>query len=378
MRPASQTPTPPWRSTITTSPRDTAPESQREFAGRVAEALDGASLALLLSLGHQTGLLDVLAGMAAPATSAQIAEAADLDERYVREWLGGTTVARVVDFDPGAKTYRLPPHRAAVLTRAAGPDNLARIAQYIALLAEVEQDVLTCFRQGGGVPYARYPRFHTVTAERSGEVFDAALIDTVLPMVDGLPDRLRAGIDVADFGCGSGRAVNVMAQAFGASRFTGIDFSVEGIERATSEAARRGLDNATFVLHDLTLPVEASAYDVVTTFDAIHDQAQPAQVLENIHRSLRPHGILLMVEPKASSRLEDNIGVAMKTYGYTVSLMHCMPVSLALNGAGLGTMWGRHAAAAMLAESGFDDVTVSEIDADPSNYYYIARKAGGK
>lgn len=345
------------------------------FAERVTAALDGASLALLLSLGHQSGLFDALATLPEPATSTQIASRTGLNERYVREWLGGTTVAGVVDYDAATKTYRLPQHHAATLTRAAGAANLARVAQYIALMGEVEQRVLDCFRHGGGLPYSDYPRFHAVMAERSGEVFDSALVDVVLPLVKGLPQRLHDGAEVADFGCGSGHAVNVMAQAFHNSRFTGIDFSTEGIERATREATQRGLANATFESHDLTTFDRASAYDLVTAFDAIHDQAQPARVLENIYRSLRPGGVFLMADSKSSSSLEDNIGVPMNTYRYTVSLMHCMPVSLALNGAGLGTMWGRQLAISMLADAGFTGVECAEIDEDPSNYYYIATKS---
>ncbi|OHU99778.1 class I SAM-dependent methyltransferase [Mycobacterium talmoniae] len=352
---------------------DAEAETTAEFADRVTAAIDSASLALLLSLGHQTGLLDAMA-RSAPATSGQIADAAGLNERYVREWLGGMVVARVVEYDPTAATYWLPGHRAAVLTRGAGPDNLARIAQYVPLLGEVEQKILACFRQGGGLDYADYPRFHTVMAERSGEVFDRALVDEVLPLVDGLPERLRRGVDVADFGCGSGHAVNVLAQAFSASRFTGIDFSAEAIGRANSEAAQRGLTNATFERHDLAALDKPDAYDVITAFDAIHDQARPARVLANICRSLRPGGVFLMSDVKASSRLEDNVGLPMNTYRYAVSVLHCMPVSLGLDGAGLGTMWGRQLATSMLADAGFTDVDIAEIDTDPSNYYYIARK----
>lgn len=348
-------------------------ETTEEFAARVTAAIDGAGLTLLISLGHHTGLLDTMATMG-PATSAQIADAARLHERYVREWLGGMTVARVVDYDPAQRTYLLPEERAAALTRAAGPGNLARSAQYIPMLAEVEQKILPHFRKGGGLPYSAYPRFHAVMAERSGEVFDDALVDRVLPLVDGLPERLRSGIELADFGCGSGHAVNVMAEAFPASRFTGIDFADEALATGARDAERRGLTNSRFESHDLTTLGITAAFDVVTAFDAIHDQAQPALVLANIYRALRPGGILLMADAKASSRLEDNTGVPMATYRYTVSLLHCMPVSLALDGAGLGTMWGHQQAVAMLTEAGFDHVEVTEIDADPSNYYYLARK----
>ncbi|ARR77621.1 MULTISPECIES: class I SAM-dependent methyltransferase [Mycobacterium] len=351
----------------------TARETTEEFTERIAATLDGASLTILLSIGHQTGLLDTMAGLP-PSTSAQIADAAGLDERYVREWLGGMTTGRVVEYDADTAAYSLPAHRAGVLTRAAGPQNLAVVAQFLPLLGEVEQKIIGCFRAGGGLPYSEFPRFHQLMAEESGAMYDASLVDVVLPLVDGLVERLRAGADVADFGCGSGHAINVMAQAFPASRFTGIDFSEQAIATGIREAADRGLTNATFESHDLSELDKPEAYDVITVFDAIHDQARPARVLENIYRALRPGGVLLMADIKASSRLEENVGVPMSTYLYTTSLMHCMTVSLALDGAGLGTAWGTQLAVAMLGDAGFDDVRVAEIEADPINNYYIARK----
>ncbi|MGH3960522.1 class I SAM-dependent methyltransferase [Mycobacterium sp.] len=348
-------------------------ENTDQFIARMAGAIDSACLAVLASIGHQTGLFDVLAGLP-PATSAQIADAAGLNERYVREWLGGAAAGGIVDYDPAAETYVLPGHRAAALTRSAGPKNLARMATMIPMMGEVEQKIIGCFRNGGGLHYSEYPRFHAMMAEESGAVFDAALIDVILPLVDGLPDRLRAGADVADFACGSGHAINVMAQAFGASRFTGVDFSDEGVAAATNEAKRLGLPNAAFERHDLGELDLADAYDVITVFDAIHDQAQPARVLANIYRALRPGGIFLMADIKASSQLEDNVGVPFAPFLYTISTMHCMTVSLARDGAGLGTVWGQQLATAMLADAGFGDVRTAEIEENPLDLYYIARK----
>ncbi|MBV5244475.1 class I SAM-dependent methyltransferase [Mycolicibacterium sp. PAM1] len=360
---------------MTTLAENSAPSSEttEEFAQRIVGALDAASLALLVSIGHQTHLFDTMANLP-PSTSTQIADAAGLNERYVREWLGGVAAGRIVDYDPAAQTFSLPAHRAAVLTRTAGPDNLARVTQFIPLLSEVEQKVIACFRDGGGLSYAEYPRFHTLMAEQSGEVFDAALVDGILPMAEGLTDRLRQGVDVADFGCGSGHAVNVMAKAFPASRFTGIDFSEEGLAAGRDEARRLGLTNASFNATDVATYDAAESFDVITAFDAIHDQAHPARVLANIHAALRPGGTFLMVDIKSSSRLENNIGVPFAPYLYTVSAMHCMSVSLGLDGDGLGTCWGREVATTMLADAGFGDVQVREIESDPINYYYIARK----
>jgi 2-polyprenyl-3-methyl-5-hydroxy-6-metoxy-1,4-benzoquinol methylase len=348
-------------------------DTTEEFAVRMVGAIDSARLAILLSIGHQTKLFDTLAELP-PATSAQIADAAGLNERYVREWLGGVVAGRIVDYDPAAQMYSLPRHRAAVLTRAAGPDNLSRVAQFIPLLAEVEQKVVGCFHGGGGLSYSEYPRFHTLMAEQSGEVFEAALVDVTLAMAEDLPDRLRAGAEVADIGCGSGHAINVMAQAFPASRFTGIDFSEEGLTAGRAEGKRLGLTNTSFVQHDVATLDVADGYDVITAVDAIHDQAHPAQVLANIHRALRPGGVFLMVDIKASSRLEDNVSVPFAAYLYTVSTMHCMSVSLGLDGDGLGTVWGSQLVTSMLADAGFGDVQVREIESDPINFYYVVRK----
>ena len=344
-----------------------------EFAGRMIGVFNDAFVALLISIGHQTGLLDTLAGLP-PSTSQQVADAAGLQERYVREWLDGMTCARIIVHDPESKAYVLPPEHAACLTEAAGPNNFARTMPFVALLAEVEQPIIECFRTGGGLPYSAYPRFHALMANDSAAVVDAALVDTILPMVDGLPDRLRTGIEVADIGCGSGHAINVAAQAYPASRFTGYDFSEEAIAAAGAEAKRLGLTNARFEVCDVaTLDIQAG-YDLAMAFDAIHDQAQPAAVLAAIAKALRPSGVFLMVDIKASSNVEDNIELPWGTFLYAASTMHCMSVSLGLGGVGLGTVWGEQLATAMLTDAGFSEVKVTGVEDDPFNNYYVASK----
>ncbi|RFU19109.1 class I SAM-dependent methyltransferase [Geodermatophilus marinus] len=340
------------------------------FADRMVGAVDAASLVLQCSIGDQLGLFDVMAGLDG-ATSEQIAQAAGVRERYVREWLAALTVAGVVEHDATARTYRLPPEHAASLTRAAGPDDLARLCQCIPMLAEAEQLVVQAFRSGGGVPYTAFSRFHAVMAEDSAAVNDASLVGTILPLVPGCPDRLTAGIEVADFGCGSGHAVNLMARAFPASRFVGYDFSPEAIGRARAEAAAWGLPNARFELQDVAVLDRVDAFDLITAFDTVHDQAQPGQVLATIARALRPDGVFLMVDVTGSSEVADNVGMPLATFLYTCSLLHCMPVSLGLDGVGLGTMWGRQTALRMLGEAGFADVEVREIETDPQNAYYV-------
>lgn len=354
-----------------TTPFD--PTEAEAFAGRMVGVLNDASLALMTSIGHQTGLFDTMAGLP-PSTSVEIAGAARLDERYVREWLGAMTTGRVVEYDAGTRTYHLPAEHAACLTRRAGPENLAATMQFIPLLASVEGPVVDCFRSGGGVPYEAYTEFHRIMAEDSAGVHDRALIGTILPLVPGLPDRLRAGIDVADVGCGSGHAVNLMAEAFPASRFTGYDFSEEGIAAGRRQAADLGLTNARFELRDVTHLDRREQYDFVTAFDAIHDQAEPAAVLAGIAEALRPDGVFLMVDIRASSNVEENLDHLVGPFLYTASTMHCMTVSLALGGVGLGTAWGRQIATRMLHEAGFPSVEVTGVEDDLFNDYFIARK----
>lgn len=346
-------------------------ERAEEFANRLVGILNDACAALMTSIGHQTGLFDTMAGLPA-STSEEIAAAGGLHERYVREWLAAMTTARFVEHDPVALTYRLPAEHAAWLTTAAGPDDLSRITTFLPMLAEVEQGIVRCFREGGGLPYSAYPRFHATMAEDSSAYLDATLLDKVVPLVPGLRERLAAGIDVADIGCGQGHAVNLLAQAFPASRFTGYDFSEEAIASARAEAAGLGLPNAEFVVRDVATPGRAAAYDLVTAFDAIHDQAHPATVLANIRSELRPGGTFLMVDIKASSVLADNLDKPFSTFLYTASTMHCMTVSLGLDGDGLGTAWGEQLAVRMLGEAGFTEVEVRQLETDPFNNYYVA------
>jgi SAM-dependent methyltransferase len=363
---------PDGRATRPAASDDVAAEA---FAQRLVGVLNDACTAVMTSIGHQTGLFESLAALDRPATSVEIADRAALDERYVREWLGAMTVARIVAHDPTSRTYRLPREHAASLTDAAGPENLARLMQYVALLAEVEQPIVECFRRGGGLPYSRYPRFHRLMAEDSAAVFDAVLLQDVVPLLPGGAERLAGGVALVDVGCGSGHAVNLLAQAFPAGRFTGLDFSEEAIGSARVEARQRGLGNASFEVQDVAAWDAEAAYDVVTAFDTIHDQAQPAEVLRRVHRALRAGGTFLMCDIAASSSLEDNLDHPVGPFLYTASTMHCMSVSLGLDGQGLGTVWGRQLAESMLRDAGFETVTVHGVDADPFNHYYVATKA---
>jgi len=326
----------------------------------------------MLSVGHRTGLFDTLATLE-PATSDRIAAAAGLNERYVREWLGAMVTGRIVEYDPVTHTYSLPREHAASLMRAAGPDNLAELAQLVSMLGQVESAIVDVFRKGGGVPYSAFERFHELMAESSRTTLEATLLTRTLSLVPGLVDRLEAGIDVLDVGCGEGVAIRMMAHRFPRSRFVGVDIGADAIGTAVAEAEAARLTNARFLVQDAATFSAPAAYDFITAFDAIHDQAAPRRVLRAIREALRPDGIFLMVDIAASSHLERNVDHPLAPFLFTVSTMHCMTVSLAQGGEGLGACGGEEKARELLSEAGFVSVDASRVEGDPLNAYYVCR-----
>ena len=342
-----------------------------EFAGRMLGTVNGAMLALGISLGHRTSLYDALAELE-PATSERIAEHAGLQERYVREWLAGQLAGGIVEHDPQAGTWWLPREHALSLTRTAGPNNIAFMASAVSPFAELEDDVLAAFRDGGGVPWSRMERLQAWQSELSYGYYHHAL-DAALGLVERLPDRLRAGIDVLDAGCGHGHAALRIADAYPASRVVGYDVASAAIAAARAGAEALGLRNARFEVRDAA-DLEREAYDLVLGLDVVHDLARPYETLRAIHGSLRPGGVLLMAEHALSHRPEENVGHPLAATFYTVSLFHCMAGSLSDDGEGLGIAWGEERIRPALAEAGFGAVGSHVLEGDPFNIYYAAQR----
>ncbi|MEQ9544999.1 MAG: class I SAM-dependent methyltransferase [Marinobacter sp.] len=345
------------------------------FGDRMVDTLNSGALALMISVGHRTGLFDAMADMPA-ATSAEIADKAGLEERYVREWLGAMTVGDIVENNPERGTYYLPPEHAASLCRESPTDNIAVFAQYIPLLGSVENDIVHCFRRGGGVPYERFERFHDVMAEDSGQSVVPALETDILPLVPGLIERLEKGIQVLDIGCGRGRALNKLARLFPNSRFTGYDISEDAIRYAGQEARALGNENVTFEIFDVS-DLEHSErpgpYDLISTFDAVHDQRDPLTVLRGIRKALSDDGVYLAQDIKGSSHHHSDRDHPIGPLLYTISCMHCMTVSLAQDGEGLGAMWGKEKALEYFRAAGFRNIEVHELAHDFQNYWYVCR-----
>lgn len=359
---------------MTTAQQSDGDEAAAEaFAERLFETYTHGMLTLMIDLAHRTGLLEAAA--AGPGTSAELARRAGLSERYVLECLGALTTGRILEYDSATDRYTLPPERAIALT-GDGSLNLAPISRLVAALSKTLPEVASAFRAGGGVPYSRFrPEFTELMDGLSRGFFDGQLIDGVVPLTGDLAARLADGIRVADIGCGSGHSTNLLAKAYPMSAFVGYDIADDALDRARREAAAYGLTNVSFQQLDIVALPADPPLDAVFAFDAVHDQADPVAVLDRVHAALRPGGMFVMFDTKASSRLENNLANPAATMLYSISTLHCLTVSLADGGAGLGAVWGEEMATRMLADAGFVDIDVRDVPDDPLDVVYLARRA---
>jgi len=346
-------------------------ERARAFATQLFGYYKGAILSYLVKVGYRTGLFEAAAR--GPATSQALAERAGLEERYVREWLGAMVTGGIFDYEAASRTYTLPPEHAACLTGGHAA-NVAPSSVVVAHLGTHLAETERVFQEGGGVPYSVFrPEFTAAMDDSWRRIYDELLVDGFLAATPGICERLERGARVADVGCGTGHAINLMARAYPRSTFVGYDLAEDAIARARAEANEMGLANASFVVLDVTqLPAEP-ALDLITAFDSIHDQVDPAAVLRRVGEALAPDGTFLMIDFKFSSNLEDNIANPFAPFYYGTSLLHCMTVSLAEGGAGLGAVWGEQLARRMLAEAGFTSVVVLDSPR-PQNCIYVCRK----
>jgi ubiquinone/menaquinone biosynthesis C-methylase UbiE len=345
------------------------------FGARFLEVLNHGALVMMMSAGHRTGLFEAMRGAGA-LTSEELATRAGLNERYVREWLGAMVCGEIVTCDPDGTRFELPEVHAAMLTDGAGGENMGHLTQYISMMGFIEDKIVDCFRNGGGVGYEEFPRFHEVMERDSKQSIVDHLFQDVLPLVPEVVEALQEGIHVLDVGCGRGRALLAMAKAFPESRFTGYELSREVVDYANMRAEELGLQNVEFAQRDLTNfdeTAEEAAFDFVTAFDAIHDQARPDRVLAGIRRTLVPGGTFLMQDIGASSNVYENREHPIGTLLYGISCSHCMTVSLAQGGLGVGAVWGEQLTRDFLANAGFSKVLRRVLPHDIQNYYYVVR-----
>ncbi|WP_062476427.1 class I SAM-dependent methyltransferase [Lacimicrobium alkaliphilum] len=342
------------------------------FAERLGEMLNTGATVVMISLGHKLKIFDHLADMP-PSGSEQIAEKTGLSERYIREWLAVMVVSGIVAYNPEDKTYYLCAEYAACLTTDAELGNMAVFAQHTSLLGQMEESMIRCFKTGEGTSYGDYPCFHQIMAEDSGQTVVAGLFEHILPLVPGIQARLEQGIDVLDAGCGRGAALLAMAEHYPNSRFVGYDLCADAIDFANAQVKERKLTNIRFEQRDLTGYMEAERWDFITSFDAVHDQKDPQDLIDGLKMSLKSGGTYLMQDIGGSAKLENNLDFPFSALLYAVSCAHCTPVSIGQGGKGLGTMWGWETAETMLLRAGFRSVEHHRLEHDPMNVWFVSQ-----
>jgi SAM-dependent methyltransferase len=311
---------------------------------------------LLLHVGDRLGLYKAMAG-AGPITSATLADRTGTAERYVREWLGNQVAGGYVVHDPVELTFELPAEQALVLADDDSPFFLAGAFEAIAACYADHDAVVDAFRTGDGIGWdAHDHRLFSGVVRLFRPGYAVHLVEEWLPALDGVVGKLRAGARVADVGCGRGASTILMAQAFERSSFAGFDLHEPSIHLARAAAEEAGVGGrATFgIAAAKDLP--GDGFDLVCLFDALHDMGDPVGAARRIRRALAPDGTLLLVEPYAGDRLEDNLGPVGRTY-YGLSTVVCTPSSLAQEvGLGLGAQAGERRLAEVLREAGFGSV----------------------
>jgi ubiquinone/menaquinone biosynthesis C-methylase UbiE len=348
-----------------------------QAAGKVFGELGVAVTGPLIVLGDRLGLWAALAG-AGPLTAAEVAARTGTVERYVREWLRGVAVAGYLDYDPTGGTFTLPDEMALVIASEDSPASLIGVFPgFVAFWSDLDV-VEGFFRAGGGMPWAdHHPALNDAQSRFTRPIYRAALVDGWIAALDGVAGRLRDSGHVADVGCGQGVSTILMAAAFPASRFVGFDHGDALVATARKAAVDAGVaDRVSFEVADAAaFPSDpAGGYDLVTFTDALHDLGDPVAAAAHARSTLAPGGTVMVIEPLAADRFEDDFTNPYARIGYAVSTLVCTPSSLAQpGGTALGAMAGEARIRQVLADAGYTRVRRVAHENAPFNIVLEAR-----
>jgi SAM-dependent methyltransferase len=342
----------------------------KQVALHILDDIASAMHASMNFIGDRLGLFKAMKG-AGPLTVEQLAEKTGLNPRYLREWLNSMATAQYIEYDPAAHTYLLTPEYAVALAEEGSPYFVGSYFQVVQATMSVAPKVAEAFRTGGGLTQADYPPWMFEATERNSlPRYQFKLARKWIAAMPQVVERLQRGGCVADVGCGGGRAAILIAQAFPNARVFGFDLHADSIERARRNAAAAGVtDRVTFeIANGSQLP--AGKFDLVTTFDVVHDAVDPVALMSAIGRSLTPGGTYLVQEINISSNVEDNIKPMGKLV-YSISTLYCMTTSLGQGGAGIGAAMGEPKARELAAAAGFTHFRRLPIEDDFAVLYEL-------
>jgi 2-polyprenyl-3-methyl-5-hydroxy-6-metoxy-1,4-benzoquinol methylase len=343
-----------------------------EMAFRVIGDTGGAFTVALGYIGDRLGLFKAMAG-AGPMTSVELAKKTQLNERYVREWLRAMTAAEYVDYDPATQKYNMTEEQAFVLANEDSPLFVGGALHFTSPSIRNVDRIAEAFKNGGGIPYSEIGDEIPHAIER---LFRPGYLNFLakdwLGSVPGLVERLNKGASVVDIGCGHGQSTVTMGKSFPNSQVLGIDYHAPSIERARKLAAKEGVKNVEFVQAAADKIPNGKKYDLICSFDCIHDMVDPKATLRAIRNAMADDGVYVWSEPNASDKAHENRNPVGKMF-HAISPLHCMTVSLAYNGAGLGTVIGEQGARELAKEAGFSHFEKLPIQ-HPLNQFFALRK----
>ena len=341
------------------------------FVFRAVDEVGSTLNSALVVMGDRLGLYRGMAG-AGPLTPAELAERTGAAERYVREWLNAQAAGAYVDYDPDSGRYTLPAEQAVALTDESSPAYLPGFFE-IALGSVLDSPRVTAAaKTGAGIGW--HDHVHDVHdgCERFFRPgYNANLVSTWLPALDGVVGKLQQGAKIADVGCGHGASTILMAQAFPASTFVGSDYHEGSITTARQRAAEAGVADRVRFEVSAAASYAGSDYDLVTMFDCLHDMGDPVNAARHVRQSLSPGGTWMIVEPAAGDRVEDNLNPVGRAY-YGFSTLLCTPASLSQEvGLALGAQAGESRIRDVVTSGGLS--RFRRVSETPFNLVFEAR-----
>ncbi|WP_306751846.1 class I SAM-dependent methyltransferase [Paracoccus actinidiae] len=327
-----------------------------DLVGKAVSELGAGYGGVMIAIGNRLGLYRAMAGVG-PMTSHEVAQVAGCAERYVREWLNGQAAGGYVAYHPASQTYELTPEQAAILADDTSPVFMPAIWDVVAAAWADAAQTAQAIRTGKGVAWGDHDgRLHCGVAAFFRNGYRASLVPEWLPSLEGVVPRLQAGARVADIGCGHGHSTLLMAEAFPNSRFLGIDTHPASITAARANAQQAGLsDRVEFLLADARAPLPG-VFDLICFFDCLHDLGFPVEAARRAREALAPDGTLMLVEPAASDRVEENLNPIGRIY-YTGSTWLCCAHAISEEGTHvLGAQAGEARLAQVCREAGFSRI----------------------
>jgi SAM-dependent methyltransferase len=327
-----------------------------QFVGQLLADLGGAVSVALVRMGDALGLYKALY-TGGPMTVAELAGAAGVNERYLREWAAHQAASNYLSYDPATQKFALPEEQAMVFAVDDSPVNLIGAFDAVSAFLSNQEKVQPVFKTGGGVAWGDQSTcLFCAVARFFRPGYHNNLVSAWLPALDGVVDKLERGAKIADVGCGHGWSTVLMAKAFPNSHFVGYDFHPSSIEHARAHAAEHGVTANTNFEVAAAKQYPGKDFDLVTFFDCLHDMGDPAGAAAHVRQSLKPDGSWMIVEPMAGDRLEDNLNPVSRIY-YGGSTMVCVPTSLSQEvGAALGAQAGEAKLREVITAGGFGSV----------------------